>query len=132
MQIRMLPSEVREIRVEERLAELVAFDTRNPGGDEVPLAEKLARDLTTLGARTVEVFFTAEGFALASVLVCEENGLLNDQPSHTAGSTPANRTSITPADKIAAVRATMIATLCYAAREKTRVDKPARPGIHKD
>jgi acetylornithine deacetylase len=52
----MHPSEVREIRVEERLAELVAFDTRNPGGNEQPLAEKLARDLTTLGAQTVEVF----------------------------------------------------------------------------
>src|SRR6266542_3149907 len=58
MQIRMNPSEFRdfrEIRVDERLAELVAFDTRNPGGDERPLAEKLARDLTALGAQTVEV-----------------------------------------------------------------------------
>jgi acetylornithine deacetylase len=62
MQIRMLPSEVREIRVEERLAELVAFDTRNPGGDERPLAEKLARDLTTLGAQTVEIL-SCEGHA---------------------------------------------------------------------
>jgi acetylornithine deacetylase len=44
-----------ETQVERRLAELVAFDTRNPGGDERPLAEKLARDLTELGAR-VEVF----------------------------------------------------------------------------
>jgi acetylornithine deacetylase len=43
-------------RVQERLAELVAFDTRNPGGDERALAEKLARDLTALGARTTEVF----------------------------------------------------------------------------
>ena len=53
MQMRMHPS---EIRVEERLAELVAFDTRNPGGNEQPLAEKLARDLTALGAQTVEIF----------------------------------------------------------------------------
>jgi acetylornithine deacetylase len=45
-----------EIRVEERLAELVAFDTRNPGGDEKRLAEKLARDLAELGARRVETF----------------------------------------------------------------------------
>jgi acetylornithine deacetylase len=46
-------------RAQERLAELVAFDTRNPDGDERPLAEKLARDLTALGARTTEVFSTA-------------------------------------------------------------------------
>ena len=46
-------------RVEKRLAELVAFDTRNPGGDERALAEKLARDLTALGARTAEVFASA-------------------------------------------------------------------------
>jgi acetylornithine deacetylase len=51
-----------EIRVEEWLAELVAVDTRNPGGDERPLAEKLARDLTALGAQTVEVF-SNEGHA---------------------------------------------------------------------
>ena len=46
-------------RVQERLAELVAFDTRNPGGDESALADKLARDLSALGARTVEVFASA-------------------------------------------------------------------------
>jgi acetylornithine deacetylase len=45
-----------EALVEQRLAELVAFDTRNPGGDERPMAEKLARDLTDLGASSVEVF----------------------------------------------------------------------------
>lgn len=45
-----------ESSVEKRLAELVAFDTRNPGGDERPLADKLARDLGELGARSVEVF----------------------------------------------------------------------------
>jgi acetylornithine deacetylase len=45
-----------ESHVEQRLAELVAFDTRNPGGDEQALARKLARDLADLGARTVEVF----------------------------------------------------------------------------
>lgn len=41
--------------VDERLAELVAFDTRNPDGDERLLAEKLARDLAAVGGRTVEV-----------------------------------------------------------------------------
>jgi acetylornithine deacetylase len=44
-----------ESRVEKRLAELVAFDTRNPGGDERALAEKLACDLADAGARSVEV-----------------------------------------------------------------------------
>lgn len=39
-----------------RLAELVAFDTQNPTGDERPLAEKLAADLRAVGARTVETF----------------------------------------------------------------------------
>ncbi len=43
-------------RLEIRLAELVAFDTRNPGGDERAMAEYLARRLTALGARTTEVF----------------------------------------------------------------------------
>jgi acetylornithine deacetylase len=47
-------------RVENRLAELVGFDTRNPGGNERPLAEHLARELTQLGARTVEVFATEQ------------------------------------------------------------------------
>jgi acetylornithine deacetylase len=46
-------------RVEKRLAELIAIDTRNPGGNEQPLAEKLARELTQLGAGSVEVFATA-------------------------------------------------------------------------
>jgi acetylornithine deacetylase len=43
-------------RVERRLAELVAFDTRNPGGNERALAEMLARELARLGAASVEVF----------------------------------------------------------------------------
>jgi acetylornithine deacetylase len=42
-------------RVEQRLADLVAFDTRNPGGDERPLAEQLATNLRALGADFVEV-----------------------------------------------------------------------------
>jgi acetylornithine deacetylase len=52
-----------ESRVEKRLAELVAFDTRNPGGDERPLAEKLARDLSLLGASAVEVLEAAGHFS---------------------------------------------------------------------
>jgi acetylornithine deacetylase len=38
----------------ERLAELVSFDTRNPEGDEKPLVHKLARELQSLGAATIE------------------------------------------------------------------------------
>jgi acetylornithine deacetylase len=45
-----------ESRVEKRLAELIAVDTRNPGGDEERLAQKLASELSQLGARSVEVF----------------------------------------------------------------------------
>jgi acetylornithine deacetylase len=41
-----------------RLAELVAFDTQNPSGDERPLAEKLALDLRALGGSGVETFIT--------------------------------------------------------------------------
>jgi acetylornithine deacetylase len=40
--------------VAERLAELVAFDTRNPEGDERPIVHKLATDLKALGAAAVE------------------------------------------------------------------------------
>jgi len=52
-----------ESRVEKRLDELVAFDTRNPGGDERPLAEKLARELAGLGASAVEVLEAAGHFS---------------------------------------------------------------------
>jgi acetylornithine deacetylase len=45
-------------RVEQRLAELVAFDTRNPGGDERRLADHLAKELTVIGASVVEVIAT--------------------------------------------------------------------------
>lgn len=38
----------------ERLAELVSFDTQNPEGDEQPLVHRLARELTTLGATSVD------------------------------------------------------------------------------
>ena len=49
--------------VENRLAELVAFDTRNPGGNERALADKLARDLTALGASSTEVVPVAGHFS---------------------------------------------------------------------
>src|SRR5688572_28511342 len=43
-----------------RLAELVAFDTQNPMGNERPAVEMLAREPRTVGARSVEAF-EAEG-----------------------------------------------------------------------
>jgi acetylornithine deacetylase len=39
-----------------RLAELVAFDTQNPMGNERPAVEMLARELRAVGARAVETF----------------------------------------------------------------------------
>ena len=51
------------------------------------------------------------GFLVVSVLDSEENGLVHDQPSHTAGHTFAITTSIIQADKIRAILTTMIRTL---------------------
>jgi acetylornithine deacetylase len=39
----------------QRLAELVSFDTQNPTGNERPLVDKLAADLSALGAASVDV-----------------------------------------------------------------------------
>ncbi len=39
-----------------RLADLVAFDTQNPSGNERPIALHLARELSALGADNVEAF----------------------------------------------------------------------------
>jgi acetylornithine deacetylase len=50
-------------RVEARLAELIGFDTRNPGGNEQALADRLARELSSLGADGVEVFGTGAHFS---------------------------------------------------------------------
>jgi hypothetical protein len=52
--------------------------------------------------------FVTDFFVFVSVL--EANGFGNDQPSQTAVRTSANRTSITPADKILAILTTMIVT----------------------
>ena len=48
-------------RVEQRLAELVAHDTRNPGGNERALAEHLASELGALGASHAEVIPATQG-----------------------------------------------------------------------
>jgi acetylornithine deacetylase len=50
-------------RVEQRLAEIVAFDTRNPGGDERALAEQLAAAVRALGGSVVEVIPVAGHFS---------------------------------------------------------------------
>jgi acetylornithine deacetylase len=50
-----MPGELRR-----RLAELVAFDTQNPTGNERPAVEMLARELRAVGARAVDTF-EAEG-----------------------------------------------------------------------
>lgn len=46
-----------------RLTHLVAFDTRNPEGSELPLVEKLAADLRGLGAAAVETFAAGDHHA---------------------------------------------------------------------
>jgi acetylornithine deacetylase/succinyl-diaminopimelate desuccinylase-like protein len=58
MQLRMSAS-----RVERRLAELIACDTRNPGGDERALATQLAAALGGLGAEHVAVLPAAGHFS---------------------------------------------------------------------
>src|ERR1017187_1519867 len=63
-------------RLEIRLAELVAFDTRNPGGDERAMAEYLARRLTALGARTTEVFSTAGHYSTFACFGAQSPSLL--------------------------------------------------------
>jgi hypothetical protein len=70
------------------------------------------------------------GFLVVCVL--EANGLLSDQPSHIAGRTSANATSITLADKIRAILTTMISTFGCSASEETRVDRASLPGIHQN
>jgi len=59
------------MNVQERLAELVSFDTQNPMGRERPLCDKLAADLRALGAASVEVAEVATGLgAHAYVYAC--------------------------------------------------------------
>ena len=87
MQSRMLASS----RLEIRLAELVAFDTRNPGGDERTMAEYLARRLTALGARTAEVFSSAGHYSAFACFGSEApslilNAHIDTVPANTGGS----------------------------------------------
>jgi len=53
--------------VVQRLAELVAHDTQNPTGRELPLAEKLAHELRGLGARQVSLLEVADHASVYAV-----------------------------------------------------------------
>ena len=50
-----------------RLADLVAVDTQNPGGDERPVIAKLAAELRALGASAVETFSIERHHAVFAV-----------------------------------------------------------------
>jgi acetylornithine deacetylase len=60
-----------------RLAELVAFDTQNPTGDERPLVMKLAVDLRAVGATDVETFAVGAHHAVFARFGEAPNLLLN-------------------------------------------------------
>jgi acetylornithine deacetylase len=60
-----------------RLAELVAFDTQNPTGDEGPLAAKLAQDLRELSATHVETFAVGSHHAAFATFGSAPRLLLN-------------------------------------------------------
>jgi acetylornithine deacetylase len=76
-----------------RLAELVAFDTQNPMGDERPAVEMLARELRAVGARAVETFeahghhavYARFGDDAPSVLV---NAHIDTVPANTGYTSP--------------------------------------------
>jgi acetylornithine deacetylase len=77
-----------------RLAELVAFDTQNPTGDERPLVERLARDLRELGADSVETFATGSHHAVLARFGARPRLLINAHvdtvPANTGFSAPAH------------------------------------------
>lgn len=73
--------------LKQRLAELVAFDTQNPTGDEQPLVQKLAADLHAVGATRVEAFAHAGHHAVLATFGAEPRLLLN---AHV-DTVPANR-----------------------------------------
>src|SRR5881392_556062 len=60
-----------------RLAELVAFDTQNPMGQERPMVDKLAVDLRALGADSVETFAAGEHHAVLARFGARPRLLLN-------------------------------------------------------
>ena len=73
--------------VRRRLAELVAFDTQNPTGDERPLVDHLAATLRELGADSVDCFATGEHHAVFACFGAAPTLLVN---AHI-DTVPANR-----------------------------------------
>jgi acetylornithine deacetylase len=79
-----------EDRLRARLAELVAFDTQNPSGDEGPLVAKLAADFQAVGATTLETFRAGRHHAVYATFGHAPRVLLNahvDTVPATAGYT---------------------------------------------
>ncbi len=76
-----------EERLRARLAELVAFDTQNPTGDEGPLVAKLAVELSAAGASRVETFSVGGHHAVLATFGSAPRLLLN---AHI-DTVPANR-----------------------------------------
>jgi acetylornithine deacetylase len=64
-------------RLRSLLAELVAFDTQNPSGDEGPLVRWLAARLEALGAASVEVFSPGDHHGVHAVFGSSPSLLLN-------------------------------------------------------
>jgi acetylornithine deacetylase len=60
-----------------RLSDLVAADTQNPSGDEAPLVAALARDLSALGASTVETFAAGRHHAVLAAFGPSPRVLVN-------------------------------------------------------
>src|SRR5262245_50802693 len=63
--------------IAQRLADLVAFDTQNPQGQERPLVDKLAADLHGLGADSVETFGAGEHHAVLARFGASPRLLIN-------------------------------------------------------
>jgi acetylornithine deacetylase len=66
-----------EERVRVLLAELVAFDTQNPHGDDGPIAETLAAKLRALGAARTDVFAAGKHHGVYAVFGASPRLLLN-------------------------------------------------------
>jgi acetylornithine deacetylase len=66
-----------EERLRVLLAELVAFDTQNPMGNEGPMVQRLAANLRELGAAEVEVFAVGEHHAVYAVFGAQPRLLVN-------------------------------------------------------
>jgi acetylornithine deacetylase len=78
-----------------RLADLVAFDTQNPSGNERPLALHLARELAALGADNVEAFTAGRHHGVLARFGASPRLLLNSHidtvPANTGYTAPPHR-----------------------------------------